>query len=231
MRFKRPDLLDRALTHRSRTSETSAGIPNNERLEFLGDSVLGLCVASWLYEELPGRAEGDLARIKSFVVSEDCLAEIAQGLDIAKYILMGRGEELSGGRHKKAILADAMEAVFGAYYLDSGFAPARKAVLKLLVPEIQRVLEHRHHKDYKTLIQEFVQKTKKAVPRYTLLRKEGPDHDRTFWVSLSIEGKVYPEVSGKSKKEAEQSAAREAWEAIIAGGGPEAQRLKAMEPD
>lgn len=231
LRFKKPELLDRALTHRSSTSESSAALPNNERLEFLGDSVLGLSVAAWLYQELPTKSEGDMARIKSFVVSEECLAGVAGRLGIADHLLLGRGEELSGGRSKKAIIADALEAVFGALYLDSGFEPARKTVLRLLVPEIRAVLEHRHRKDFKTLIQEFVQKSGRMVPRYSIVRKEGPDHDRTFWIALSIGERSFPPVSGKSRKEAEQAAAQAAYQAILEDGGPEAQRLADMERD
>jgi ribonuclease III len=229
LRFKSLDLLNRAFTHRSFYSEGSSGHANNERLEFLGDSVLGLSAADWLYTHLPDKAEGDLARIKSYVVSEECLSEIAFGLGIDRYLVMGKGEEHSGGRMKKAIMADALEAVIGAYYLDADFAHAKKFVQRMIVPEIENVLAKRHKRDFKTLIQEYAQKNSKAYPRYLLTKRSGPDHDRTFWVSVSVCGKDYPEASGKSKKEAEQNAAKLAYESIIASGGQEADKLRAVE--
>jgi ribonuclease III len=227
--FKNLDLLNRALTHRSFFPEGSNGHYNNERLEFLGDSVLGLSTADWLFTRLPDRTEGDMARIKSFVVSEECLSEVAFGLGIDRFLVMGKGEEHSGGRMKKAIMADALEAVIGAYYLDGDFLHARKFVWQIIVPEIDKVLSRRHKRDFKTLIQEYAQKNSKAYPRYNLVKKSGPDHDRTFWVSVSVCGKDYPEISGKSKKEAEQNAAKIAYDSIIEAGGEEAVRLRAVE--
>ena len=147
-------------------------------------------------------------------MSESSLEIIAKNLKVDNFILIGRGEEYSGGRSKTAIIADCMEAILGAYYLDSGFKAARKLVLELLVPEIQKVLEDRHKKDYKTLLQEFVQKRYKNYPRYVLDRKTGPDHDRTFWVNVKIEGTDYGPGKGKNKKEAEQIAAGIAYEKI-----------------
>lgn len=220
VRFKRIEFLNQAFSHRSFANESGGAIENNERLEFLGDSVLGLVVAEYLYEELPDRPEGELARIKSFVVSEESLAGIARSLRIDNFILIGKGEEYSGGRSKKAILADALEAIIGAYFLDSGFKAARKFVLRYLIPEITKVREDRHRKDYKTLLQELVQKQFKTYPRYTLTDRTGPDHDKTFWMSVEVDGTVYGPGSGKNKKEAEQAAAQLAWEAV--GEPPEA---------
>ncbi len=207
IRFRKLELLNLAFCHRSYANESGADISNNEKLEFLGDSVLGLVVSEYLYRTLTDRAEGDLARIKSFVVSEDSLAEISKSIKVDNFILIGKGEEYSGGRSKKAILADCMEAVIGAYYLDSGFKASRSFVLKYLVPEINKVLENRHKKDYKTLLQEYVQKRYKSYPRYSLVKKTGPDHDRTFWIEVTIQGKSYGPGRGKNKKEAEQHAA------------------------
>jgi ribonuclease III len=229
LRFKNLELLNHAFTHRSFFSEGSNGHSNNERLEFLGDSVLGLSTADWLFTRLTDKAEGDLARIKSYVVSEECLSEIAFALGIDRFIVMGKGEEHSGGRMKKAIMADALEAVIGAYYIDSDFQHARKFVHRLIVPEIEKVLSRKHKRDFKTLIQEYAQKNSKAYPRYSLTKKSGPDHDRTFWVSVSVCGQDYPEASGKSKKEAEQSAAKLAYDSIIESGGDAAARLKSVE--
>ena len=225
LRFKSIELLNLALTHRSYTNEDSSHSPNNEKLEFLGDSVLGMVVATYLYKILQDKAEGDLARIKSYVVSEDTLSIAAHGLLIQDYILVGKGEELSGGRGKKAILADAMEAVIGATYLDSGFEAAEKLVLRLVEPEILKVLQNRHRKDYKTILQEYVQKYHRSYPAYALVKKTGPDHDRTFWMSCSVGKTEYGPASGKNKKEAEQNAAKVAYDAIVEEGGLEAARL------
>ena len=214
IRFRKLELLNLAFSHRSYANESGGEISNNEKLEFLGDSVLGLVVSEYLYCTLTDRAEGDLARVKSFVVSEDSLAEIAKGIKVDNFILIGKGEEYSGGRSKKAILADCMEAIIGAYYLDSGFKASRTFILKYLIPEINKVLENKHKKDYKTLLQEFVQKKYKSYPRYSLVKKTGPDHDRTFWIEVTVEGKAYGPGKGKNKKEAEQHAAGIAYQAL-----------------
>jgi ribonuclease III len=229
IRFRSLELLNLSFTHRSCGNEDPSRSQNNERLEFLGDAVLGLVAASCLYG-LPGeRAEGELARVKSYVVSEEALSELAFGLGIAEYILLGKGEEQSGGRAKKAILADAAEALIGAYYLDSGFEAAFRFVRALIEPEISKVLQNRHHKDYKTTLQEYAQKYHKSYPLYKLVKKAGPDHDRTFWVSCEVAGVEYGTHSGKSKKEAEQSAAKSAYDSIVAAGGLEAARMLQVE--
>ncbi len=217
IRFRRIDLLNLAFSHRSYANETP-GVLNNEKLEFLGDSVLGLVVSEYLFEQLEDRNEGDLARIKSFVVSEDSLAVIAKELKIDNFILIGKGEEYSGGRSKKAILADCMEAIIGAYFLDTGFKGAKAFVLRYLIPQIDSVLADRHKKDYKTLLQEYVQKRFKSYPKYQLVRKTGPDHDRTFWVEVRINGETCGEGKGKNKKEAEQNAASIAYQKIYKSG-------------
>ncbi|WP_455381212.1 ribonuclease III [Salinispira pacifica] len=214
IRFRRLDLLNLAFSHRSYANESPANVGNNERLEFLGDSVLGLVVAEYLFTELPDRPEGDLAKIKSFVVSEDSLAEIARKLKVDNFILIGKGEEYSGGRTKKALLADCLEGIIGAYFLDSGFKDARKFVQRCLIPEINKVLENRHRKDYKTLLQEMVQKRFKTYPRYELVKRTGPDHNKTFWMEVRINDKAYGPGNGKNKKEAEQNAARIAYLAL-----------------
>lgn len=211
VRFKNLELLNQAFAHRSYANENGESTQNNERLEFLGDSVLGLVVADYLYVKLGDRPEGDLARIKSFVVSEDSLAEVARRIRIDTFILIGKGEEYSGGRSKKAILADAFEAVIGACFLDSGFKNARKFVITHLKPQIDSVLEDRHRKDYKTLLQELAQKTYKTYPRYSVQKKTGPDHDKTFWMQVDVAGRVFGPGQGKNKKEAEQAAAELAY--------------------
>ena len=207
IRFRRLDLLNLAFSHRSYANEQGGDVENNEKLEFLGDSVLGLIISEYLYCEYPQLVEGDFARIKSFVVSEESLSEAARRIKVDNFILIGKGEEYSGGRNKKAILADCMEAVIGAYYLDSGLKSTRKFILDCLVPEIDKVLENKHKKDYKTLLQEYVQKSYKTYPRYVVVKKTGPDHNRLFWVSVVINGGSYGPGKGRNKKEAEQEAA------------------------
>ena len=213
IRFNNLFLLDLAFHHRSFSNEASKGQTreNNERLEFLGDAVLGMATASYLYEKMFDKPEGDLAKIKSVVVSEMTLAPIALNIGVDKCLILGKGEELSGGRKKKAILADALEAIIGALYLDSGYKVAEQLVLQLIVPEIDKVLENKHHKDYKTSLQEFYQKKYKSCPVYELVKKTGPDHDRTFWVTVHLGNISYGPARGKSKQEAEQAAACIAW--------------------
>lgn len=212
-RFKNPGLLDLAFHHRSFSNETPRNVAahirvNNERLEFLGDAVLGLVTAARLYSKMPDSPEGELAKIKSAVVSEDSLSEIAAGLGVSEMLVLGRGEELSGGREKKAILADAMEAVIGALYIDSGFKAAENFVLKLIDPQISSTVLHGNRRDFKSVLQEYVQKRYKTIPSYKLEGKTGPDHDQVFSVSVNVHGKVFGPAEGKNKKEAEQAVAR-----------------------
>jgi ribonuclease-3 len=221
IRFRNLRFLNLAFCHRSYANENPENIDNNEKLEFLGDSVLGLVVSDYLFQILPDKAEGDLARIKSFVVSEDSLEIIAKAIKVDNFILIGKGEEYSGGRTKKALLADAMEAIIGAYYLDSGYRAARDFILKYIVPEINKVLENRHKKDYKTLLQEYVQKNFKTYPKYQLIKKTGPDHSKTFWMEVKIKSKSYGPGEGKNKKEAEQNAAAAAYNELLKGKKPD----------
>lgn len=196
-------LLETALTHRSCRDAT---VLHNERLEFLGDSVLGLAVAQIVYSALEGRPEGELASVKSRVVSEQVLSGIAEQIGLPGIIRLGRGEELSGGRQKKAILADALEALIGALYLDQGFESAFELVKKLLEKEIHDALKG-SSKDWKTILQEFAQKEYKNLPVYSLTKTEGPDHARLFHVTCEIAGKIYGPYAGKTIKEAERLAA------------------------
>jgi len=228
VRFRELGFLNQAFTHRSFANELGETGENNERMEFLGDSVLGLVVSEYLYATLRDQAEGELARIKSFVVSEASLSEIARGLRVDNFILIGKGEEYSGGRSKKTILADCLEAIIGGYYLDSGFPAAERFVHRMLIPEINKVLENRHAKDYKTLLQEYVQKRMKTYPRYRVVQRTGPDHDKTFWIEVHVGEKSYGAGKGKNKKEAEQEAARLAYEALnIADKPPRAEKTPA----
>ncbi len=215
IRFRKIDFLNLAFCHRSFANETSQETDNNEKLEFLGDSVLGVIVSEYLFKNFPDKSEGHLARIKSFVVSENSLDQIARNLKVDNFILIGKGEEYSGGRSKKAILADCMEAIIGAYYLDSGFKAVRQFILNNIIPEINKVLEDRHKKDYKTLLQEYVQKRFKCYPKYVMVKKTGPDHDKTFWIEVKINDKTYGPGKGKNKKEAEQKAAGLAYNSFM----------------
>jgi len=213
VKFKRIALLHQATIHRSASNEQEEK-SNNERLEFLGDAILGAVAASLLYERMAERPEGDLARVKSVVVSEASLSAIALRMGLDSLLILGKGEEVSGGRAKKAILADALEAVIGAYYLDSGFQAAFGFVESFLDKEITAVLENRHSKDFKTLFQEYCQREYREYPVYRLIKRSGPDHDRVFWMEVSIGGQTFGPGAGKNKKDAEQAAAKQAFESL-----------------
>lgn len=214
--FNDLNMLELAFHHRSFSNENEEHKHyNNERLEFLGDSVLGLATAAFLYEDMMENPEGDLAKIKSNVVSEMVLGPIAkEKMHIDEYLVLGKGEELSGGRQKRAILADAVEAVIGALYIDSGYDAAEKLVLSLIVPEIRKVQQDKGAKDFKSILQEYYQKKNKMCPIYELVKKTGPDHDKTFWVTVHLGSVSYGPESGKNKKEAEQNAAKAACDAL-----------------
>jgi len=203
--------------HRSVSNEIGSKV-NNERLEFLGDSVLGAVCATLLYQKYSEKNEGELAKIKSVVVSEDILSEIALRLQIDKILLLGKGEELSGGRTKKAILADAAEALIGALYVDSGYKTAFDFVSRCITPEINRVTGENYHKDYKSLLQEYCQKFFHCYPEYCIIKRSGPEHDRTFWMEVRVGETVYGTGTGRNKKSAEQEAARVAYEALQSSG-------------
>jgi len=226
LQFFNLSLLDTALTHRSYVNESGkkARSAHNERLEFLGDAVLGQAVASILFAKMREGSEGDLARIKSLVVSEQALASLALSIGIPQALRMGKGEEMSGGRAKKALLADAVEALIGALYLDQGSDIAQAFIESLLHDVIQRSIEA-PSKDYKTLIQEYAQKYLKTLPVYNLEKTEGPEHERRFWISCSLDKKKFGPFSGKTKKEAEQKAAEGVYSALEATSPEEARRL------
>ena len=209
IKFKNLEHLDQAFHHRSLTNEKH-GVKNNERLEFLGDSVLGMVTASYLYTK-SDNPEGDLAKIKSAVVSEKALAPVALKFGIDKLLLLGHGEEMSGGRKKPAILADCMEAIIGAYYLEAGYKQAEKYVLSFIEPAVEEAFAD-GIKYYKTQLQEKFQQKTKQCPRYELISKTGPDHDQTFKVCVHLVNKAFGPATAKSKKEAEQLAAKLALE-------------------
>jgi ribonuclease-3 len=210
--FNDISLLNLALTHSSVSNESSHP-ENNERLEFLGDSVLGLVTASLLYERFDGR-EGELARIKSAVVSEEALAGLARELQIDTALLLGRGEESTGGRNKNAILADALEALIGALFLDGGYGAAESFVSRVIGKEISDVVEKGRYLDYKSLLQVFCQHAFKTYPEYRVVKRDGPRHLSYFWIEVSAGGNVFGPCMGKNKKAAEQEAAKMAYEAM-----------------
>jgi ribonuclease-3 len=213
LKFKSLELLNTAFIHRSMSNESGRKL-NNERLEFLGDAVLGAVAATLLYRDLGKKPEGELAKIKSVVVSEDTLSGIARVLQIDTVLVLGRGEELTGGRTKKGILADALEALIGALYLDSGYKAAFSFVSRCIGPEIGRVLDRNHRQDYKSILQELSQRLFRAYPVYRLVKRSGPEHERLFWMEVSVHDQVYGPGMGRNKKSAEQEAARMAWEQL-----------------
>ena len=211
-RFKQPDLLAEAFRHSSFANESAnLGLRDNERFEFLGDAVLDLAISHILMERFPSAKEGDLSKYRAIVVSEKGLSKIAKDLDLGDYLLLGKGEELTLGREKSSILSNTVEALIGAIYLDAGFSETREIIHKLFSPILSKLdLEKKTH-DYKSLLQEYTQEIYKTRPEYISIKESGPAHDKTFRVALRIGGKIFTEGEGKSKKEAEQKAAREAF--------------------
>jgi ribonuclease-3 len=205
-------LLDTALTHRSYAYE-SGGLPTYERLEFLGDSVLGLIVTAELYQRYPDLPESRLSPLRSGIVNTVALAEVARALGLGSHIKIGKGEESSGGRDKASILADSLEALFGALYLDKGFEESRKIILPLISPVINSALEKGAGLDGKTALQELLAERNLGVPEY-VVHDSGPDHDKDFVAQVIVHGKVVGQGKGKSKREAEQIAATMAFASL-----------------
>ncbi|MHB1419020.1 MAG: ribonuclease III [Bacillota bacterium] len=205
-------LLNTALTHPTFVFENkNLGLEHNQRLEFLGDAVLGLVVGDYLYRFYPQMAEGDLTKMRAAVVCENTLARKARDLDLGTYILLGRGEELTGGRERTSILADVFEAVIGAFYLELGLEQARSFILRQLEADVKG-LGRGNYGDYKTLLQEIVQKEFEDNVSYIILKETGPDHDKRFVVGVNLRNQLLAKGIGRSKKEAEQKAAQAALE-------------------
>jgi ribonuclease-3 len=220
VKFKEKTLLNRALIHRSYVNEsTTDKIKDNERLEYLGDSVLGLIVNEYLFKRFEDYPEGDLAKIKSAVVSEATLAKVARDINIGTYLLMGKGEELSGGRDRSSILANSFEALIGAVYLDSGLRECRRFILSLLKKDIERIDRMTYLRDPKTTLQEYVQKRYKERPVYEVVEERGPDHKKEFIVRLLIKGSEVSIGVGSSKRKAEMLAAEQILKKIEKNGG------------
>jgi ribonuclease-3 len=213
--FADPALLEAALLHRSWCAENGTR-KSNERLEFLGDSVLGLAVTSHIFAEFGELAEGHLAKLRASVVSAPALADLAAEIDLGSHLRLGRGEESSGGRDKPSILADAMEAVIGAVYLDAGWDHANDLVIRLLGEPIEAAAETPGRGDYKTRLQERVAQSSGGSPHYQLT-DSGPDHAKQFHATVSVDGDELGSGVGSSKKEAEQAAAAAAWRAARTG--------------
>jgi ribonuclease III len=210
--FTRPELLAEAFRHASYVNEVGdPELRDNERLEFLGDAVLGLAVSHFLMDVFKDAKEGHLSKWRASVVNERMLSEVARELDLGTYLVLGKGEELSGGREKPSILADTFEALLGAVYQDGGFDSAKEIVRRVLLRNIERIGEIGPIEDFKSLLQEFTQENYRTRPEYVLLSETGPAHDKTFRVALFMQGRNVSEGEGKSKKEAEQKAAREAF--------------------
>ena len=209
--FRNPALLSEALSHSSYANEhRTAHLNSNERLEFLGDSVLGFVTAEFLFVQHPDLPEGDLTRIRAALVCEQSLYEVARKLELGKYLKLGRGEEAGGGRERTSILADATEAVFAAVYLDGGITAASQLIHRVLLDvEREEVVEERR-KDYKTALQEQVQRQADQVLTYRMIGEQGPDHAKTFQAEVLLNGEPLGTGSGHSKKEAEQAAAKAA---------------------
>ena len=208
-KFRETPLIDRALAHRSYCAEHPDTL-SNERLEFLGDAVLGLVVTDYMFGEYPDMPEGELAKLRASVVNSEVLAEVAREVRLGGSLRLGKGEEATGGRDKPSILADAMEAVIAAVYLDGGWEAARKLVLRLLEPRIVEGASGPGGHDYKTRLQELATQTFDQLPRYQV-RHEGPDHSKHFFATVLLRGEPWGTGEGRSKKHAEQAAARVAW--------------------
>ncbi len=207
-------LLLQALRHRSWCAE-NPGWESNERLEFLGDSVLGLIVTAHLFRTYPDIPEGELTKVRASVVNSAALAEVAAELDLGPALMLGKGEDQSGGREKPSILADATEALIGAVYMDRGWGAAEAAVMGLFGARIEEAAAGPGGQDYKTRLQELCARTFDQLPRY-VLRDEGPDHAKEFEATVHVQGQAQGSGRGRSKKQAEQAAAREAWERLRA---------------
>ncbi len=215
--FNEPSLLEQALVHSSYINENPDVAPvSNERLEFLGDAVLGLVVAEKVYRDFPQFSEGEMTRLRSTLVRRDTLARAARAIRLGDYLYLGRGEETSGGRDKSVNLAGALEAVIAAIFLDQDSTAARDFILRLFNKELRKVVSQGAGVDYKSQLQELIQARRQLTPAYHVVDAVGPDHDKRFTVEVRVDGAVLGKGSGKSKKEAETEAARSALQQLPA---------------
>ena len=212
-RFQNITLLQNALTHSSYANERwHNSLKSTERLEFLGDSILGMVVAEYLYKKFPDRPEGELTRMRADMVCEKTLASVAARINLGQHLMLGNGEEQGGGRSRDSILADAVESVIAASFLDGGMAAARSFIEKFILVEVP--VRKMHNADYKTSLQELIQQKKNQTLSYALVGESGPDHDKRFEVEVSLNGRVIGTGTGSSKKRAEQMAAQSALESL-----------------
>lgn len=205
---------EQALTHSSFAHERGQRRIHNERLEFLGDAVLELIISDYLYLQYPQLSEGKLTKLRADLVCEASLARIAYGLNLGQYMRLGKGEIVGGGASRPSLLADTIEALIGAHYLDRGFEICREKVLELFFPILQELQEGHLRRDFKTLLQEFTQARYAVTPGYRIVRESGPDHEKTFAAEVMLAAEVVGAGEGRSKKEAEQAAAKEAWNTL-----------------
>lgn len=211
--FRDVTLFKKSLSHKSYVNENRLSeLDHNERLEFLGDAVLELGISDMLMENFPGSREGEMSKLRASIVNETALSEVARDLNLGKYLFLGKGEEQCEGREKNSLLADALEAILGAIFLDGGFDAVYKIVHSVFLPTVNKATREDINRDYKTKLQEEIQNTYKVAPQYRLVGELGPDHDKTFEIHLYIAGKKVGEGRGKSKKAAEQNAALSAME-------------------
>lgn len=208
--FKNGKLLENALAHSSYANEVRGGVTSNERLEFLGDSVLSIIVSSYIYENFKKMPEGELTRLRSSLVCEKTLCGFSRKLNLGEFLLLGKGERKNGGADRDSILADAFEAVLAAIYLDGGINPARKFVMRFVTEELKGYDVKADFKDYKTLLQEIVQRNPEESVQYYLTGESGPDHDKLFTVEVRLNSNTIGTGNGKSKKDAEEMAAKQA---------------------
>ena len=214
--FRDLDLLDRALTHSSYANETVPDrVRDNERLEFLGDAVLGLSITDLIMGHFPDAPEGEMTRIRSALVNETQLAEVSENMGFGKYLLLGKGEEMTGGRVKSSILADSYEAILGALYMDGGLAPSIDVVRAHFSEKLEEARRGEIFRDYKTSLQEIVQARHGCTPLYVHVGESGPDHEKVYDVEIRINEEFFGNGQGRSKKEAEQKAAEAALKMII----------------
>lgn len=209
--FKNKALLQNALAHSSYANEKKGSITSNERLEFLGDSVLSIIVSEYIYQSFPNLPEGRLTKLRASLVCEQTLCSFSKQLGVGDCLLLGKGEKANGGDERPSILADAFEAILAAIYLDGGIEPAKRHVLRFVKEELSH-LEHENFKDYKTELQEIIQKNPEEKLSYVLKGESGPDHDKCFTVEVHLNSNVIGVGTGHSKKMAEQAAARQALE-------------------
>ena len=210
-KFNNIHLLKNALTHSSYANEVRNGLTSNERLEFLGDSVLSIIVSDYIFNNFPNLPEGQLTKLRASLVCEKSLCGFSRELELGKYLLLGKGEEKGGGRERDSILADAFEAVLAAIYLDGGYEIAKNHALRFVLREIEHP-EDDVFKDYKTVLQEIIQRNPEEAVTYKLVSESGPDHDKIFTVEVMLNSNAIGKGSGKSKKQAEQMAAKQALE-------------------